>query len=40
MIRRALELKDTLNTYAAQLRRSKDVLNKEVSNNDYPTEDE
>jgi hypothetical protein len=35
MIRRALELKEALNTYAAQLRGSKDALDKEVSDNDY-----
>jgi hypothetical protein len=35
MIRRALELKDALNTYAAQLRVLKEALNKETFNQDY-----
>jgi hypothetical protein len=37
MIRRALELKEALNTYAAQLRVSTDDLNKETFNQDYIT---
>jgi len=40
MIRRALELKEALNTYVAQLRGSKDALDKEVSDNDYLSDDE
>lgn len=40
MIRRALELKEALNTYAAQLNVSKDVLDKETFNNDYLSSEE
>jgi hypothetical protein len=40
MIRRALELKEALNMYAAQLRGSKDALDKEVLDNDYLSDNE
>ncbi len=40
MIRRALELKQALNTYAAQLRVSTDALDKEVYDEDYLSEAE
>jgi hypothetical protein len=40
MIRRALELKEALNAYAAQLRGSKDALDKEVLDNDYLSDNE
>jgi hypothetical protein len=39
MIRRALELREALNTYAAQLRVSTDDLDKEVFNKDYLSPD-
>lgn len=40
MIRRALELKDALNTYAAQLRVLKDDLDKEIFDKDFISDEE
>jgi len=39
MIRRALELQEALDTYAAKLSVSKDVLDLETFNDDYLTAD-
>jgi len=40
MIRRALELKQALNTYASQLRNSTNTLDSETYNEDFLTESE
>jgi hypothetical protein len=40
MIRRALELREALNTYAAKLKVSKDSLDQETFDNDYLTDNE
>jgi hypothetical protein len=40
MVRRAIELKDAVNAYLAQLHRSSDVFDKETFDNDYINDDE
>ena len=40
MIRRALELRKALNTYAVKLKVSKDSLDQETFDNDYLTNNE